>query len=167
MPTWSGIRKKLQEEYLAESLKERITYFSTSYSYAPDHIGRAAIRLDGKEVLKSDYIHLHQLQWESYKEISDNDEHSDISDIWAKSWIEAIKKGGFDNQWFYNSFNEYDNQSIEMSLQSENTLVRIFAVLDRRVGKRRLKELSELWSGDQEYVLFFLKLRMQAEGLCK
>ncbi len=165
MPAWSKIRKKLEQDYLADSLKGRITYFSTSYSYAPDHIGRAAIRLDGREILKSDYIHLHNLQWKSYKEISDNNEHSDISDVWAKSWIEAIKKGGFDNQWFYYSFNEYDNQSIEISLQSENTLVRIFAVLDRRVGKRRLKELSELWADEQEFLLLFLKIRMQAEGL--
>ena len=38
------------------------------------------------------------------------------------------------------AFGILDNQSIEKSLVSENPLVRIFALLDRRLGKRRLLE---------------------------
>ncbi len=165
MATWSGTRNKLENDYLAVSLRGRITYFTTSYSYAPDHIGRAAIRVDGIEVLKSDYAKLNQFQSESLGDIKKNSPEYDISDAWAESWKEAVRKGGFDNEFFYMAFNEFDNQSIEESLKSLNPLVRIFVVLDRRVGKRRLKELSELWSEDKEWVVFFLKLRMQAEGL--
>lgn len=43
MATWSGIRKKLEGDYLAESLRGHIQYFATSYSYCSDHEGRAAI----------------------------------------------------------------------------------------------------------------------------
>lgn len=53
MATWSGIRNKLEKEYLAESLRGRVTYFAASYNYAHDHVGRAAILVDGIEVLKS------------------------------------------------------------------------------------------------------------------
>lgn len=52
MASWSGIRKKLEIEYLAESLQGHIQYFATTYSKSPDHEGRAAIRYDGKEIIK-------------------------------------------------------------------------------------------------------------------
>ena len=52
MATWSGIRKKLETEYLAQSLQGHIQYYVTSYSKSPDHEGRAAIRYDGKEIIK-------------------------------------------------------------------------------------------------------------------
>ena len=48
--TWSGIRNKLERDYLCKSLRGRIQYFATSYSKSADHEGRAAIRLDGVEV---------------------------------------------------------------------------------------------------------------------
>lgn len=55
MSSWSGIRKKLETEYLAPSLRGHIQYYATSYSRSPDHEGRAAIRYDGKEIIKGCY----------------------------------------------------------------------------------------------------------------
>ncbi len=55
----------------------------------------------------------------------------------------ALRLGIFDQRCFYDAFAEFDQQSIEMSLKSENLIVRIFAVLDRRVGKRRLALMKE------------------------
>ena len=37
MATWSGIRNKLETEYLALSLRGHIQYFATTYSKSPDH----------------------------------------------------------------------------------------------------------------------------------
>lgn len=51
MARWSGIRKKLESEYLEECLNGHIQYFATSYSKCPDHEGRAAIMLDEKEII--------------------------------------------------------------------------------------------------------------------
>ena len=50
----------------------------------------------------------------------------------------ALRLSFFGQRCFYNAFAEFDDQDIEMSLNSANLIVRIFAVLDRRVGKRRL-----------------------------
>ena len=47
MPTWSGIRNKLENDYLCPALRGHIQYFATSYSKSADHEGRAAIRMDG------------------------------------------------------------------------------------------------------------------------
>lgn len=55
MATWSGIRKKLETEYLAQSLQGHIQFYATSYSRSHDHEGRAAIRYDGKEIIKGCY----------------------------------------------------------------------------------------------------------------
>ena len=48
----------------------------------------------------------------------------------------ALEQGTFDQKVFYEAFGIFDNQSIEKSLVSQNPLVRIFALLDRRLGKR-------------------------------
>ena len=55
MPMWSGMRHKLEKEYLAESLRGHIQYYCTSYSKSPDAHGRASIRLDGKELISGCY----------------------------------------------------------------------------------------------------------------
>ena len=47
--TWSGIRNKLENDYLCPALRGHIQYFATSYSKSADHEGRAAIRVDGVE----------------------------------------------------------------------------------------------------------------------
>lgn len=59
MATWSGIRHKMETEYLAESLRGHIQYFVTTYSRSPDHEGRASIRFDGEEILSGNYYN----QW--------------------------------------------------------------------------------------------------------
>ena len=55
MATWSGIRNKLEKDYLAESLRGRIKYFATTYRKSHDKEGRAAILLDGKEIISGGY----------------------------------------------------------------------------------------------------------------
>lgn len=57
------------------------------------------------------------------------------------------------------------NKSIEKSLVSDNPIVRIFAILDRRLGKRRLLALEESMEQELDWVRAFYVIRMQAEGL--
>ena len=71
----------------------------------------------------------------------------------------------FDQKVFYEAFGIFDNQIIEKSLVSENPLVRIFALLDRRLGKRRLLALEESMEQELDWVRAFYVIRMQAEGL--
>ena len=77
----------------------------------------------------------------------------------------ALRLGIFDQRCFYNAFAEFDQQSIEMSLKSENLIVRIFAVLDRRVGKRRLALMKETVAEEPDTFREFYAIRMKAEGL--
>ena len=77
----------------------------------------------------------------------------------------ALKFGQFDQRQFYHAFYEFDGQSIEQSLESENLLVRILAVLDRRVGKRRLNAMRENIGAQSETFRRFYDIRCRAEGL--
>ena len=56
MSTWSGIRKKLEADYLCPALRGRVRYFATTYRESHDREGRAAILVDGGEILKSNYF---------------------------------------------------------------------------------------------------------------
>ena len=67
MSTWSGIRNKLEHDYLCPALRGRIQYFAASYRESHDQTGRAAIRLDGVEVLRSSYYAYEQNYWNRYQ----------------------------------------------------------------------------------------------------
>ena len=162
MSTWSGIRKKLESEYLAESLKGDISYFATSYSRSHDHEGRAAIRYKGKEIIKGCYYH----NWTKAASFPKDEKYERcMSEEFAFMDDTAIKLGVFDQICFYEAFKEFDNQSIEKSLCSENMLVRIFAVLDRRVGKRKLISMKETIENEGDTFKEFFAIRMNAEGI--
>ena len=118
MSSWSGIRKKLETEYLAPSLRGHIQYYATSYSRSPDHEGRAAIRYDGKEIIKGCYYN---------------------------NWIKAD---------LFPKDEKYEKRMKE-----------IFAVLDRRVGKRRLALMKETIAEEPDTFQEFYAIRMKAEGL--
>ena len=150
MSSWSGIRKKLETEYLAPSLRGHIQYYATSYSRSPDHEGRAAIRYDGKEIIKGCYYN-HWIKADLFPK--DEKYEKRMKKEFAFMDDTALRLGIF------------DQQSIEMSLKSENLIVRIFAVLDRRVGKRRLALMKETIAEEPDTFREFYAIRMKAEGL--
>ena len=162
MSTWSKIRHKLENEYLADSLKGRIRYFATSYSKYPDHEGRAAILLDGKQIISGSYGE----QW-SKAHLLPKDEtlETRLSEEFPYMDHTALKYGQFDQRCLYSAFYQFDRQSIEESLKSEDLLVRIFAILDRRVGKRTLLRFKDTISDEPEVFQTFYRIRTQAEGL--
>lgn len=150
MSSWSGIRKKLETEYLAPSLRGHIQYYATSYSRSPDHEGRAAIRYDGKEIIKGCYYN----NWIKADLFSKDEKYEKrMKEEFAFMDDTALRLGIF------------DQQGIEMSLKSENLIVRIFAVLDRRVGKRRLALMKETIAEEPDTFREFYAIRMKAEGL--
>ena len=154
MASWSGIRKKF--------LRGHIQYFATSYSRSPDHEVRAAIRYDGKEIIKGCF-------WNNWlkADLFPKDEKYEKRMKVEYAFMDdtALKLGVFDQRSFYAAFAEFDNQSIEMSLDSENLIVRIFALLDRRLGKRRLLLMKETIEKEPDTFQEFYAIRMKEEGL--
>ena len=162
MSTWSGIRHKLETEYLVPSLRGHIQYFATSYSKSPDHEGRAAIRYNGKEIIKGNY-------WNQYVKahLFPKDDTYDRRMRESFPFIDntALELGVFDQRCFYQAFEEFDNQNIDKNLSSDNLIVRIFAILDRRVGKRRLISMRNFMEDQPPVFQEFYAIRVHHEGL--
>ena len=162
MATWSGTRHKLENDYLAKSLQGHIQYYCTSYSKSPDHHGRASIRLDGQELISGCY-------WNNWSKAhlfpNDDTYEKRMTENYAYMDETALKLGIFSEKCFYRAFEEFDNQSIEESLKSDDLIVRIFAILDRRVGKRRLTRMyHELHPTDEIFNMFYY-IRINAENI--
>ena len=66
---------------------------------------------------------------------------------------------------FCEALAEYRNQDIKNSIQSDNPIVRMFAILDRRIGKRTLKSLKDSLVEQPEWLKPFYLLRFEAENL--
>lgn len=76
----------------------------------------------------------------------------------------ALKLGVFDQRCFYQAFEEFDNQIIDKSLVSDNLIVRIFAILDRRIGKRRFISMKDFMEEEQPVFQEFYAIRIHHKG---
>ncbi len=172
--SWSATRKQL-EELLCNKLKGRVRYFITKYNNAHDESGRFAILIDGKEVIKGNEF----LYYQKYLEI-ENDlkkeaaipkrrwngkgmENEDINEIYERKIERLMEENGeISVGQFTSAIEEYLNQSIEKSITSENPFVRMFAILDRRVGKRTLDNLKDKIHKEPVWLQQFYLLRIDS-----
>lgn len=176
--SWSGLRKKLENELLCNCLKGRVQYFYTCYHKAPDQMARIAIRVDGKEILRGNSCNLNNHYNELEKQVKHDLEipkrilengniiNSNENKL-AEDAIEslAIWEGHFEIYHIYEAIILYTNQSIEKSLSSNNPIVKMLSIIDRRIGKRRLLALESDLSNYPEWLKYFYILRIEAEGL--
>ena len=163
--SWSGMRKYLEKEMLADCLRGRVRYNCTRYVGMDDcHIYE--IFVDGKLV--------RQFSWETVNSwflrqgMTEIQDPYGIREYWAEFWrlLEATpmdKRTEYTDGEFCDALAAYRNQKIGQSLASENPLVRMFAILDRRVGKRTLEKLEP--PKQPEWLARFYALRREAESV--
>ena len=164
--SWSAMRKVLEQENICDSLKSRIQYFATRYRDSHDQEGRVAIRLDGREIFKSNYYDWDIKRNQSWDEINARKgSKTGYAESGTQMELGALNKGGFDQHAFYNAFHQYQNSGIDASLQSADPVVRLFAVMDKRVGKRRMPKILSDLQNQPEWLRVFYRLRLEAEGI--
>ena len=73
----------------------------------------------------------------------------------------------YDDKEFCEALEAYRNQDIQESIYSINPIVRMFAILDRRVGKRTLAKIKNEVAASPDWVKQFYSLRCEAEGIAK
>ncbi len=163
--SWSGMRKYLEEDILANSLQGRIRYGCTSY-----------VGMDGCRIFEV-YIDNEQVKrfsWETvntyfinngYKE---NNKPYGRSEYWEGFW-ELLKqyppeaRTEYTDDEFCDALESYRNQDIQDSISSKNALVRMFAILDRRVGKRTLDKIKLTVDKQPDWLKKFYLLRLNTE----
>ena len=160
---WGEVRKLLEQDLLCESLKGRVRYFSTRYRKAHDQGGRVCILVDGEEVLSMPFETEYEVHFEVEKRRAGNDKSK--FELGKEVADEFHGRGTYDPFEFGLALDEFLSNQIRESLHSSNWLVRMLAVLDRRIGKRSLITIKgELYSLP-EWLRYFYRLRLESEKL--
>ena len=79
--------------------------------------------------------------------------------------IELAERDEYEDWDFMHALNVYRNQPIEMSVASDNPIIRMFAIVDRRVGKRTLARLRDTVHAQPEWLKRLYVARMVADGI--
>lgn len=176
--SWSGIRKRLEEDLICDSLKGRVRYFITKYKNSHDESGRIAIIVDGKEIIQGNIFKYYKgyreierfLKCEfnvtprfwNGKEIENENENEKV-----EKYIDEIRleEGIFDVWQFTNAVDEFLSLSIEENLTSTSPLIRLLSIMDRRVGKRRLLKIKDSILNQPIWLQYFYELRIKSEGI--
>jgi hypothetical protein len=158
---WSKIKKRV-ENFFSDSVQGRLELRSTCYRGTHDEEGRGYITFDKREIWSMCTLSFYSTEFYRMEEIASRKGVSP-REVQRIAHEELASEGKFNQYTFYDSLDEYCNNSIEQSLESDNLLIRCLAMLDSRLGKRRLKDLD--LSEQSEKVIQFYKIRCECEGL--
>ena len=183
---WSKTKQHM-EGFLCPALVGRVEYRTTSYRYISDKLGRCYITVDKKEVFSMNDLTT-TLRWYQTEQEIKNDpelqipvsieeldavrkdtggkvpedrlaiiaENRKIS-TYAKE-ILAAQAVLFKSD-FLSVANTFLSASIEESIESNDILLNIFALVDRRIGKKRLLSMAEKMKMKHPIVQYFYKMR--------
>lgn len=165
---WSNTKKQL-DEFICDSLKNRVKFFFTKYRQSHDQSGRVCILVDNVEVFDMSYLKYNVTRWRKEEKLRNHSEHipkyqSKYSTEWEADEA-LLEKCIFTEDDFFSALRIYFDSPIEQSINSENVIVIILALIDRRIGKRTLSMLCEAMKNQKAIVQYFYKLRCEAEGV--
>lgn len=155
--SWSGIRKQLSE-LLCEELKGRISFFLTRYHDVHNSYGRAAIRLDHSEIVTFSWNEMYSQEY-MISEFYDKGISYDEATIMLKPVFD--EKCIYCEMDFLDAALKYLSMSIGKALCSENLIILIFAIMDKRVGRRTLEKIKyeQKYEAYPKWVKKFYSLR--------
>jgi len=164
MGSWSGMRKCLEEEMLANSLRGRVRWNCTKFA-GMDGASAFEVYVDDALVKRFSM----ETVAVAAGDASLSDGRRDMKRFWENYWqqkkLPLASRREFDDEDFALALWEYRCLDVQQAIQSDDPLVRMFAVLDRRIGKRTLEKLSGDVEAQPEWLRIFYNLRMQAEGI--
>ena len=157
---WSQLKSRIESGF-ADPVRGRVEVWSTRYRRAHDEAGEGWITLDCQRLFSAGTLAFYQGYYGRVAEF--------VGDGLGRAAAHALVEQDMAArltlpQWsFTRSLFDYLNLSIDAILTSDNPLIRAFGMLDRRLGKRRLKALDV--SGDLPLVQEFHEIRCRLEGL--
>lgn len=185
---WNKLKKQL-EEFLNPALEGRVTYSQSGYQYTGDKKNQNHILVDKLEVLntreqraniiwyenemaiKKDpgfRVYIDETAVDVLREQNKNIPEDRLRIIAEKNKENEVAKLIYKGQQdlFKSDFRTvaayYLTSSVNECLASDDILLNIFAIMDRRVGKNRLKKMSkEMWS-KHACVNYFYELRLKS-----
>ena len=161
--SWSDLKKRL-ENRLCPELSGRVSYFLTAYHKVHNSYRRSSVRLDGRELVCFTWW------YNCVQEIEQGEEYKRTG-VWEdepKELIEKWQQSCTLSEWdFLEAATEYLNLPIKAALESKNYLIKMFAIMDKRVGRRTLERIKAAgeYRALPEWLLQFYELRLGAEGM--
>ena len=186
---WSKMKQQL-ESFLYPALVGRVEYISTSYRYTPEKAGQCYLTVDKKKVFNMKDATTRIRWFQSEQEIkSDPNLNLPVSQedieavrkdmggkvpeerlaviardrkllVYAKEMIAA--QAALSKADFNAVANTFLTQSIEDSLASKDILLNVLALVDRRVGKKRILDMDKKMKLKHPIVQYFYQLRRNA-----
>lgn len=156
--SWSGLNRQLTD-CLCASLKGRITYYLTRYHKVHNSYGRASILLDRKELVNFTWVEMYQ-------------QDHDLHELWEETGKWDLNAQELREKWdagatysegdFLAAATEYLQLPIDAALDRDNCIIRIFAIMDARVGKRTLENIEKCaeYKKYPQWVRQFYELRL-------
>ncbi|NMO95132.1 SF0329 family protein [Paenibacillus lemnae] len=188
--SWSKLKQQL-ESFLSPALQGRVEYRAAGYRYSPDKPGLCYISVDKKNVLymgdKASVIRWYESELdvkndadiqipitgeeiEAVRTSAQGNVPEDRLHViarnrkmtkLAKELLSAQTTLSKSN--FIVTANKFLSTSIEESLESHDILLNILALADRRVGKKRILNMTDSIKSKHPAVQYFYKLRL---GTC-
>lgn len=185
--SWSKLKQQL-ESFLSPSLQGKVEYRATGYRYSPDKAGICYITVDKKNVLnmndattsikwytseqeiKSDSgidIPISSEQIEAVRKDTDGKIPEDRLIVIARSRVRSelakelmAAQASLSKSNFITAANQFLSTSIEESIESKDIMLNILALADRRVGKKRILNMSDKIKLKHPAVQYFYEIRL-------
>jgi hypothetical protein len=165
--SWSDLQKQLNDR-LTPELRGRITYFLTRYHDVHNAYGRAAVRLDGKELVCFTWDEEFRQEQDLAEALRAHpeSEYDQLREGLKPEWDAACQYCEMD---FLNAALRFRSMPVQEALRSENAIIRVLAILDRRVGRRTLRRIGieKAFENEPEWVRQFYELRLNNSLLRK
>lgn len=157
---WSKQKKRIENNF-CDNLKKRLSINLTHYRAEHEPESRFWITLDGEEIFS-----VSKMQWlnewikirKDYKECEGAENQCD----YAKNVMNV--NGDYYIDDIQNSLEQYPNLSIEEVLHSNNFIIKALAIIDTRLGKRRLISMTFI-ENEHSLVKKLYKIRCVVEGI--
>ena len=185
--SWSKLKQQL-ESFLSPSLSGKVEYRATGYRYLPDKAGLCYIAVDKKNVfnmkdattgirwyqteleIKNDpsiQIAVSEAELDVIRQESDGKIPEERLLVIARGRKQGqcaksiyTAQTALSKSNFVTVANRFLSLSIEESIDSDDILLNILAIIDRRVGKKRLQNLRQQIKQKHPIVQYFYELRL-------
>lgn len=140
---WSKLKQTIENRF-ADNVKGRVELFSTAYRKPNSNNGRGWITIDKEEIVNFATIKSRQNFGAYYHEATQTNclTHPAV-EVSERTPGELIEEGEFSRFDLHNCCWEYLNLTIEEGLEHKSPIINSLAVLDKRLGKRRLIALDK------------------------
>ncbi len=133
---WSKLKEKTEDNF-ADCINGRVKIYATRYTSGSHFMARGWITIDGEQVANFSTPDNQARFGNSYAEISNRIPEEE------RTPGNAVEKGEFSRYDLFDACWEYLSINIETALNSDNPIIRSFAILDKRTGKRRLSKINK------------------------